>query len=84
MRKINQWISSLFKETPTNEDAVKVNAMMSIIFEGRDTLDAIITFEKLKKRFEEELATRNMNANITTANVESYFKNNYRKIKVVS
>lgn len=69
----------LFSTEKVDEDKIKVNGLLSICFDDRETLEAIITFKKFEEAFEEELKKRNINSLEVSADCEGYFIRKYQE-----
>lgn len=79
MKRFIQKLKEVFVSEKVDENVIKVNGMLKICFEDREALDAIITFKKFEKAFENELKKRNMNALEVNADCESYFRRKYKE-----
>lgn len=79
MKKFIVKVKDVFTSEKVDENVIKVNGMLKICFENREPLDAIITFKKFEKAFENELKKRNMNALEVNADCEGYFRAKYQK-----
>lgn len=80
MKKFIQKIKDLFSSEPIDENKIKVNGMLSICFDNREVLDAIITFKKFEQAFENELKKRNLDALEVSADCEGYFHRKSKKL----
>lgn len=72
-------VKGLFSTEKVDEDKIKVNGLLSICFDNRETLEAIITFKKFELAFEEELKNRNINSLEVSADCEGYFRRKYQE-----
>lgn len=79
MKRFIEKVKEVFVSEKVDENVIKVNGMLKICFENREALDAIITFKKFEKAFENELKKRNMNALEVNADCESYFRRKYKE-----
>lgn len=65
-------VSDSLQETPNDE--LRLNTMMQNIFNEKTTFESIELFEEFKKRFENELSKRNLDAQIESSDVDAYFR----------
>lgn len=72
-------IKIFFSNEKIDEDKIKVNGLLSICFDDRETLEAIITFKKFELAFEEELKNRNLTSLEVSADCEGYFRRKYQE-----
>jgi len=79
MKRFIEKVKEVFVSEKVDENVIKVNGMLKICFENREALDAIITFKKFEKAFENELKKRNMNALEVNADCEGYFRRKYKE-----
>lgn len=79
MKKFIKKVKEVFVAEKVDENVIKVNGMLKICFENRESLDAIITFKKFEQAFENELKNRNMNALEINADCESFFRRKYKE-----
>lgn len=80
MKKFIQKIKDCFSSEPIDENKIKVKGMLSICFDNREVLDAIITFKKFEQAFENELKKRNLDALEVSADCEGYFHRKSKKL----
>jgi hypothetical protein len=78
--QIIEKVKGLFSSEPIDENKIKVNGMLSICFDNREVLDAIITFKKFEQAFENELKKRNLDALEVSADCEGYFHRKSKKL----
>jgi hypothetical protein len=81
MKKFIQKVKLVFAAENVDENKIKVNGMLKICFDGREALDAIITFKKFEEAFENELKKRNLDALEVNADCEAYFRRKYKEVK---
>lgn len=52
----------------------RINKMMTNVFFEKTTFESIELFEEFKRRFEQELKKRNLDAQIESSDIEAHFR----------
>lgn len=81
MKKLQKLLK--FLSTETTQDDLRLNTLMSCVFDEKTTIESIDLFERFKTSYEAELKKRNLNALIENSDIEAYF-NRTKEIKVIN
>lgn len=81
MKNILKQFSEALQENTSDE--MRINNMMSNIFNEKTTHQSIELFDAFKSRYEQELKQRNLNALIENSDIDAYF-NKTKDIEVIN
>lgn len=73
----------VLKTDDTHEKEQTLNSLMTLIFKDKKTVDSIKIFEDFKKKFEQEIAKRGIDALIEHATCEKYFDEKAKNQKLI-
>ena len=76
MKKMLTNFQNVFKNNETFEHQQKVNSLMNLIFQEKETAVSIKIFKDVKKKFEQEIAKRGIDGLIEHTTCQEYFHKN--------